>query len=297
MHFGRTLRVLRTSAGVSLRELARRIGLSAAYLSNVERGLAPPPTEQRIRQLEKALGVPSGDLLCASGRVDGALGDYLAETPEACDFLRLARTVGLTGPVFGRLTAVLHDGGARGFEARLAVLDRAAAVASLAEAAALPLLDGQAYLTTALRPEHIVTMRGVRDRADLFRRLVALAAAAIPELDGSALHDSLVAREGDAGTSLGDGVAVPHGTVAGLSTTSLFLVRLPDGVDYGAVDGRPVHLCFFAVTPAVRDGRHLKLLARIAQLCSHPAVCRRIREAPDAAAVLAVISETMQSIP
>ena len=34
---GRSLRAARSACGVSLRELARRIGLSAAYLSDVER--------------------------------------------------------------------------------------------------------------------------------------------------------------------------------------------------------------------------------------------------------------------
>ena len=46
--FGETLRDLRLEAGVGLRELARLIGKSPGYLSDVENGRVPPPSEPVI---------------------------------------------------------------------------------------------------------------------------------------------------------------------------------------------------------------------------------------------------------
>src|ERR1039458_6720916 len=49
--FGTMLRRLRQQKGVGLRELARKIGVSAPYLSNVERGKSPTPSEQKLRAI------------------------------------------------------------------------------------------------------------------------------------------------------------------------------------------------------------------------------------------------------
>lgn len=41
--FGPTVREIREAAGINLRELARRLGWSPAYVSDIERGLRNPP--------------------------------------------------------------------------------------------------------------------------------------------------------------------------------------------------------------------------------------------------------------
>lgn len=57
MHFGTTLRLLRTSSGVSLSALATQVGVSSAYLSRVEHGHDAPPTADRLRSIGVALGL------------------------------------------------------------------------------------------------------------------------------------------------------------------------------------------------------------------------------------------------
>ena len=44
LNLGATLRLLRVEAGLSLRELAARVGVSTAYLSRVENGHDAAPT-------------------------------------------------------------------------------------------------------------------------------------------------------------------------------------------------------------------------------------------------------------
>ena len=58
MHFGATLRVVRTTTGMSLTALAARVGVSPAYLSRVEHGHDAPPTPDRLRAMAVALGLP-----------------------------------------------------------------------------------------------------------------------------------------------------------------------------------------------------------------------------------------------
>lgn len=57
MHFGATLRLLRTSSGISVTGLAGKVGVSPAYISRVEHGHDTPPTPDRLRAISRALGL------------------------------------------------------------------------------------------------------------------------------------------------------------------------------------------------------------------------------------------------
>jgi transcriptional regulator with XRE-family HTH domain len=55
--FGQRLRALRRAQGLALTELAERAGVSASYLSRVERGMRGMPGVPILRRLASALGV------------------------------------------------------------------------------------------------------------------------------------------------------------------------------------------------------------------------------------------------
>lgn len=88
---GSTLRALRESAGVSLRELARRIGVSAGYLSQVESGQSGPPTPERLFQIAAALGLDEGDLAPLADRLDDDLATFLVSRPDIVELVATLR--------------------------------------------------------------------------------------------------------------------------------------------------------------------------------------------------------------
>jgi transcriptional regulator with XRE-family HTH domain len=102
--FGEILRELRLRSRVGLRELARKIDKSPGYISDVENGRVPPPSERVIVQMASVLGVDSDGLLSAAKKVDPKLSQYLAEQPKAADFLRWARDKHYDEDDFERLT-------------------------------------------------------------------------------------------------------------------------------------------------------------------------------------------------
>jgi len=89
--FGERLRELRVNADFGLRELARRIDKSPGYLSDVENGRVPPPSESLIIKIAQALQANQNELLILARKVDPELSDYVAGQPEAADFLRMAK--------------------------------------------------------------------------------------------------------------------------------------------------------------------------------------------------------------
>ncbi len=56
MDFGSTVRDWRLEADLSQREIARRADLNFSYLSKIEAGLVPPPSDDKVRALTAALG-------------------------------------------------------------------------------------------------------------------------------------------------------------------------------------------------------------------------------------------------
>src|SRR5690606_26696886 len=95
---------------------------------------------------------------------------------------------------------------------------------------------------------------------------------------------ALLAREAAHTTAMGNGVAVPHTTVAGLDRPLLLVAVSRDGVRYGPAGLEPIRVFFLLLSPPERAGLHIKLLARIARLVRHPGLVRRLEEAasPDA---------------
>ena len=89
--FGSILRNMRLNARVGLRELARLIDKSPGYLSDVEIGRVPPPSEGVILNIAKALSVDKRKLLMAASKVDPELTEYVVQHPDAADFLRMAK--------------------------------------------------------------------------------------------------------------------------------------------------------------------------------------------------------------
>jgi HTH-type transcriptional regulator, competence development regulator len=68
-HFGGDLRHWREMAGISLRKLAIKTGMSATYLSKIERGELAPPSEKKLLRLAKVLARSSDELLNAAERL------------------------------------------------------------------------------------------------------------------------------------------------------------------------------------------------------------------------------------
>lgn len=101
--FGETLRDARLNAGLGLREMARLIDKSPGYLSDVENGRVPPPSEAVIVRMAAALMLDKTVLLNAAQKVDPELSDYMAQEPRAADFMRLARERGFDDEDWERL--------------------------------------------------------------------------------------------------------------------------------------------------------------------------------------------------
>lgn len=71
-----------TDMRFSLRQVAQRIDVEPAYLSKVERGLVPPPSEATIVRLAADLGEDRDVLLALAGKVSSDLQAIILHRPR-----------------------------------------------------------------------------------------------------------------------------------------------------------------------------------------------------------------------
>jgi PTS system nitrogen regulatory IIA component len=84
-------------------------------------------------------------------------------------------------------------------------------------------------------------------------------------VDRELLFDVLLAREALQSTGVGDGIAIPHvrnPVVLHVPKAMVSLCLLATPIEFGAMDGKPVHALFSLISPTVRT--HLHLLSRLA---------------------------------
>ncbi|OZI27592.1 PTS sugar transporter subunit IIA [Bordetella genomosp. 7] len=99
------------------------------------------------------------------------------------------------------------------------------------------------------------------------------------------VFDSLFARERLGSTALGQGVAVPHGRVKGLSEPMAAFFRLAQPVPFDAPDGQPVTMLMCLLVPETATQQHLDILAELAQLMSNKALREALGTETDPAEV------------
>src|SRR5438270_8054078 len=91
--FGPLLRRLRVSAGFTQRQLAVDVGVDFSYLSKIENEKLPPPSEDKILLIARALKQDSETLLRAARRVPADLQSRLEDLPPEASLIlhRMAR--------------------------------------------------------------------------------------------------------------------------------------------------------------------------------------------------------------
>jgi transcriptional regulator with XRE-family HTH domain len=75
-------RLLANNREFSLRKVAMRAELEPAYLSKIERGIFPPPSEEAIVRLAGILGLNTDVLLAMAGKLSRDLQQIILQRPE-----------------------------------------------------------------------------------------------------------------------------------------------------------------------------------------------------------------------
>jgi mannitol/fructose-specific phosphotransferase system IIA component (Ntr-type) len=117
---------------------------------------------------------------------------------------------------------------------------------------------------------------------EVLRELIDL--LAVDEKCGGILFKMLKRRENLASTGIGRGIAIPHCRSLAVNKLRIAYGRRPDGVEYRAIDGRPVSNFFLIVAPPNETTNdYLPVLGKVAMFARQPDVPHRLAalERPD----------------
>jgi transcriptional regulator with XRE-family HTH domain len=105
----RRQRLCAADSKYSVRQVAARVGIEPSYLSKVERGEQPPPSEGTIAALAKELGEDRDVLLAMAGKVSADLQGIIRKRPQF--FAQLIRDLkNMPDDAVLRLVREIRDG-------------------------------------------------------------------------------------------------------------------------------------------------------------------------------------------
>ena len=143
-----------------------------------------------------------------------------------------------------------------------------------------------------LSPGRILANISINSKKRLLELISLTMAKKNRELDARAIFESLCAREQLGSTTLGNGVAIPHGRVNGIDNVEALFLRLVKPLPLEADDGEPVDLVFALVVPNNCTEDHSKLLSNIAEKFSDHELLQQLRDAKDSSELLHLLSSS-----
>jgi len=110
MGFGARVRELRKEAGLSLRELASRVGIDFTYLSKVELEHVDPPSDRVICDLARELGADEEEMLALAAKVSQAdVREVVERVPEAGIVFRRLQSGELSASQIKRMLEITEE--------------------------------------------------------------------------------------------------------------------------------------------------------------------------------------------
>ena len=100
-----------------------------------------------------------------------------------------------------------------------------------------------------LREDLILGDLAAADKAGALAEMCAALSRVHPDLERHRLVEVLQEREKLGSTGIGEGVAIPHGKLAGVPGLVAAFARSRQGIDFAAIDNKPTHLFFVLFAP------------------------------------------------
>ncbi len=128
------------------------------------------------------------------------------------------------------------------------------------------------------------------EKDEVLKELIGL--LKLDEKSEAMLYKMLKRRENLGSTGIGRGIAIPHCRSLVVSRLRVAFGRKPDGVDFKAIDDKPVFDFFLIVAPPLEvSNQYLPVLGKIAQFAKEPDVPERLAQLESPEQFLALLKE------
>jgi len=111
-----------------------------------------------------------------------------------------------------------------------------------------------------------------------------------PECNAAEILAEIQARENKMTTGISSGIAVPHAYCNGITNITGAIGISQHGIDYGALDNKPVHVVFLLTISKEKQENHLHILSILFQLAQSEAI-NKIKSAKNAEEIHNILSQ------
>lgn len=146
-------------------------------------------------------------------------------------------------------------------------------------------------VTDFLTVQSVIPALKSREKNAVLEEMAHWLVSSHPQLERSRVLAVLQEREKISTTAIGEGVAIPHGKLAGVDRVLGAFARSAEGVDFASLDGEPTYLFFALIAPENAAADHLKALARISRLLKDEAFRSRLMGGETADDLYSIIAE------
>ncbi len=146
-------------------------------------------------------------------------------------------------------------------------------------------------ITDLLSKDSIRLNVTVKDKEETLLTMVDLMDKSGKLNDKKLYLEAVKAREEEGTTGVGNGIAIPHGRCSGVSKAGLAAMSIKGGVEYNALDGKPVDLVFLIAAPENSGNVHLEILSKLATMLMDDEFVNRLKNALTVEAFLEIIDK------
>jgi mannitol/fructose-specific phosphotransferase system IIA component (Ntr-type) len=136
-------------------------------------------------------------------------------------------------------------------------------------------------LASIILPEHTFIGVSVTTKWRALQTMAEKASKAF-DVEETPILRALESREGLGSTGIGNGIAVPHAAIAGMTLPRGLLVRFAQPLDFEAIDDVPTDIAFMLLFGENNRGEYLNVLAAIARRLQSEGVLASMRKARSA---------------
>ncbi|MCB5279125.1 MAG: PTS sugar transporter subunit IIA [Candidatus Cloacimonetes bacterium] len=119
-------------------------------------------------------------------------------------------------------------------------------------------LEVCSYLT----PERVLCLDS-SSKQDILSKMADLIGQDPSVKDATTMKKAIFMREKTMSTGIGEGVAIPHARTTAVEDFVIAFAKINEGIEFDAVDGKPVYLIFMIVANNNQDKKYVKLLSRL----------------------------------
>jgi len=146
-------------------------------------------------------------------------------------------------------------------------------------------------LSEVLTKERIIIDLEGKDKYDVLEKLVKAARTSGKVTDETDFLKKVLEREKIRSTGIGGGIGIPHAQTSGVTDIIACLGVSEQGIEFNAVDGKPVQVIFLIASKERTNTIYLGLLSRIARLFIDESFKQKIIKSKSSEEIMTLIGE------